>query len=73
MQVVSGPIGKERVHFEAPQANRLAGEMESFLNWFEGKDLIDPVLSRVGAFLKFVTIHLFDDGNGRIVPSPTWL
>ena len=66
MQVVSGPIGKERVHFEAPQANRLAGEMGSFLNWFEGKDPIDPVLKAGLAHLWFVTIHPFDDGNGRI-------
>ena len=66
MQVISGPIGKERVHFEAPQANRLAGEMGSFLNWFEGQDPIDPVLKAGLAHLWFVTIHPFDDGNGRI-------
>ena len=66
MQVVSGAIGKERVHFEAPKADRLAGEMGSFLDWLEGKDKIDPVLKAGLAHLWFVTIHPFDDGNGRI-------
>ncbi|HEY2859549.1 MAG TPA: Fic family protein [Terracidiphilus sp.] len=66
MQVVSGAMGKERVHFEAPKADRLAGEMNSFLEWFEGKDQIDPVLKAGLAHLWFVTIHPFDDGNGRI-------
>ena len=66
MQVVSGPMGKEHVHFEAPKADRLAGEMKSFLTWFEGKEPIDPVLKAGLAHLWFVTIHPFDDGNGRI-------
>jgi Fic family protein len=66
MQVVSGPMGKERVQFEAPKAERLPGEMRSFLDWFEGKDPIDPVLKAGLAHLWFVTIHPFDDGNGRI-------
>jgi Fic family protein len=66
MQVVSGPMGKERVHFEAPKAARVAGEMESFLAWFEGPDQIDSVLKAGLAHLWFVTIHPFDDGNGRI-------
>jgi len=66
MQVVSGPMGKERVHFEAPKADRLVGEMGSFLNSFEGNDPIDPVLKAGLAHLWFVTIHPFDDGNGRI-------
>src|SRR5579863_7064066 len=67
MQVVSGPMGKQRVHFEAPKAERLAGEMGSFLNWFEGKEPpIDPVLKAGLGHLWFVTIHPFDDGNGRI-------
>jgi Fic family protein len=66
MQVVSGPIGNERVHYEAPNAGRLAGEMTPFLDWFEGKDPIDPVLKAGLAHLWFVTIHPFDDGNGRI-------
>jgi Fic family protein len=66
MQVVSGAMGKERVHFEAPKADRIAGEMKLFLRWFEGKDPIDPVLKAGLAHLWFVTIHPFDDGNGRI-------
>jgi Fic family protein len=66
MQVVSGPMGKERVHFEAPKAERLAGEMGLFLNWFESKEPIDPVLKAGLGHLWFVTIHPFDDGNGRI-------
>jgi Fic family protein len=66
MQVVSGPMGKERVHFEAPTADRVSGEMGRFLDWFEGKDAIDPVLKAGLAHLWFVTIHPFDDGNGRI-------
>src|SRR3989441_3171327 len=66
MQVVSGPIGKERAHFEAPKADRLVAEMRSFLNWFEGGKAIDPVLKAGLAHLWFVTIHPFDDGNGRI-------
>jgi Fic family protein len=66
MQVVSGPIGNERVHFEAPKAERVAGEMGLFLDWFEGGAAIDPVLKAGLAHLWFVTIHPFDDGNGRI-------
>ncbi len=66
MQVVSGPIGDEHVYFEAPKADRLAGEMEAFLDWFESKNQIDPVLKAGLAHLWFVTIHPFDDGNGRI-------
>jgi Fic family protein len=66
MQVVSGAIGKEKVHFEAPKANRLKKEMTAFLQWFEGKDAIDPVLKAGLAHLWFVTIHPLADGNGRI-------
>jgi Fic family protein len=66
MQVVSGPLGKEHVHFEAPKADRIPGEMRSFLDWFEGDKAIDPVLSAGLAHLWFVTIHPFGDGNGRI-------
>lgn len=66
MQVVSGTIGKEKVHFEAPKADRLKKEMTAFLKWFEGKDVIDPVLKAGLAHLWFVTIHPFEDGNGRI-------
>jgi len=64
--VVSGPIGSERVHFEAPVANRLNSEMKTFLQWFESETSIDPVLKAGIAHLWFVTIHPFDDGNGRI-------
>ena len=66
MQVVSGPMGKERVHFQAPDAERLDGEMERFLEWFNRPSDIDPVLKAAVAHLWFVTIHPFDDGNGRI-------
>lgn len=66
MQVVSGPIGQERVHFEAPAAGRLNVEMAAFLGWFNQPPSIDPVLIAAVAHLWFVTIHPFDDGNGRI-------
>ena len=67
MQVVSGPIGKERVHFEAPAAPLLETEMTRFLSWANKRDSsIDPVLEAALAHLWFVTIHPFDDGNGRI-------
>ena len=66
MQVVSGPTGRERVHFEAPPAARLEAEMETFLEWFEAPTDIDPVLKAALAHLRFVTVHPFDDGNGRI-------
>ncbi len=66
MRVVSGPIGKERVHFQAPEAGRLEREMERFLRWFAGRSATDPVLRAATAHLWFVTIHPFDDGNGRI-------
>ncbi|MCY4260277.1 MAG: Fic family protein, partial [Rhodobacteraceae bacterium] len=66
MRVVSGPYGNETVHFEAPRADRVAMEMEAFLNWIEGRDDNDPVIRAGIAHLWFVTIHPFDDGNGRI-------
>jgi Fic family protein len=66
MQVVSGPHGRERVHYQAPPARRLKGEMAAFLKWFNGRDELDPVLKAAVAHLWFVTIHPFDDGNGRI-------
>src|SRR5947208_3564032 len=66
MQVVSGPLGRERVHYEAPNAARVAQEMKAFLTWFKGENGIDPVLKAALAHLWFVTIHPFDDGNGRI-------
>ena len=66
MQVVSGPFGKEKIHFEAPGAERLDAEMTSFLAWFEGENDIDPVIKAGIAHFRFVTIHPFEDGNGRI-------
>lgn len=66
MQVVSGPIGRELVHFEAPDAARVAGEMTSFLDWFNAPPSLDPVLKAALAHFRFVTIHPFEDGNGRI-------
>jgi len=66
MQVVSGPMGRERIHFEAPAAKRLRREVSAFLNWFEAADEIDPVLKAGIAHFWFVTIHPFEDGNGRI-------
>lgn len=66
MQVVSGPMGKEKVHYEAPKFERVPQEMDIFLNWFENKNELDLVLKAAIAHLWFVTIHPFDDGNGRI-------
>jgi Fic family protein len=66
MQVVSGPIGRERVHYEAPVAGRLRSEMRAFLKWFNAGAAIDPVLKAAVAHLWFVTVHPFEDGNGRI-------
>lgn len=71
MQVVSGPFGREHVHFEAPEAARLPGEMDGFLAWFEGRNDVDPVLKAAIAHLWFVTIHPFEDGNGRIARAIT--
>ncbi len=66
MQVVSGAVGRERVHFQAPEAARLNDEMDAFLKWFEERSKTDPVLRAAIAHLWFVTIHPFEDGNGRI-------
>jgi Fic family protein len=66
MQVVSGPIGHERVHFQAPHADRLDGEMQMFIDWFNAPLSTDPVLKAGIAHFWFVTIHPFEDGNGRI-------
>jgi len=66
MEVVSGPVGKERVHIQAPPAKRVDQEMVAFLEWFNTSAGIDPVLKAGLAHLWFVTIHPFDDGNGRI-------
>jgi Fic family protein len=66
MQVISGPLGRERVHFEAPKAAMLPREMKAFIAWFNADNETDPVLKAGIAHLWFVTIHPFDDGNGRI-------
>jgi Fic family protein len=66
MQVVSGAVGHEKVHFEAPAASALDGEMSAFLAWFEERQDLDPVLKAGIAHFWFVTIHPFEDGNGRI-------
>jgi Fic family protein len=66
MQVVSGAIGREKVHFEAPRPERVGHEMEVFLDWFNASSEIDPLLKAMLAHFWFVTIHPFDDGNGRI-------
>ena len=66
MQVVSGPIGRQKVHYQAPPAARLSAEIERFLSWFEAPGNTDLLLVAGLAHLWFVTIHPFDDGNGRI-------
>ncbi|MFH0788669.1 MAG: Fic family protein [Pseudomonadota bacterium] len=66
MQVVSGPIGREKVHYQAPEAKRVPREIGVFLKWFNGSPSIDPVLTAGLAHFWFVTIHPFEDGNGRI-------
>jgi Fic family protein len=66
MQVVSGAIGRENVHFEAPSAEKLESEMTALIQWFESRDEMDPVLRAALAHLWFVTVHPFEDGNGRI-------
>jgi Fic family protein len=65
MQVISGAVGKERVHYEAPGAHLLEGEMRRFLDWFNNDNSLDPILKAAIAHLWFVTIHPLDDGNGR--------
>jgi len=66
MKVVSGKFGREKIHFEAPSADRVPHEMEQFLNWLNSDKSLDFVLKSIIAHLWFVTIHPFDDGNGRI-------
>lgn len=66
MQVVSGAMGKEKIHYEAPGADRLNTEMTQFIHWFNNEITMDVVIKAAIAHLWFVTIHPFDDGNGRI-------
>lgn len=71
MQVVSGPFGRERVHFQAPPATRVDAEMAAFLDWFARRDTAEGLLRAGLAHLWFVTIHPFDDGNGRLARALT--
>ena len=71
MQVVSGPMGKEKVHYEAPKPELVPQEMNKFLYWFENENELDLVLKAAIAHLWFLTIHPFDDGNGRIARAIT--
>ncbi len=66
MQVVSGPLGREKVHFQAPPAARIEAEMEAFLEWFNAPHSFDGIVHAAIAHLWFVTVHPFEDGNGRI-------
>jgi fido (protein-threonine AMPylation protein) len=66
MQVISRPIGRPTVHYVGPAASQLDAEMERFLGWFESNEQKDPLLKTAIAHLWFVTIHPFEDGNGRI-------
>jgi len=66
MQVVSGPMGREKVHYTAPEASRLEEEMNKFIEWFNMDKSMEPVIKSAIAHLWFVSIHPFDDGNGRI-------
>jgi Fic family protein len=66
MQVVSGALGKEKVHYQAPPANKVEKEMKLFLEWFNQEQEMDIVLKAAIAHLWFITIHPFEDGNGRI-------
>jgi Fic family protein len=71
MQVISGSIGKEKIHFQAPPAERLQEEMTLFIDWFNEETSLDTVLKAAIAHLWFITIHPFDDGNGRIARAIT--
>ena len=66
MQVISGSMGKEKIHFEAPDAQKVPEEMTLFLDWFNFNKEMDPVLKAAIAHFWFVTIHPFEDGNGRM-------
>ena len=71
MQVISGPIGQEKVHFKAPPAKKLDTEMQTFISWVNTKDQLDGIIRAGIAHIWFVTIHPFDDGNGRIARTLT--
>jgi Uncharacterized conserved protein len=71
MQVVSGAMGKERIHYQAPSAERVPVEMERFISWINKEENVDAVLKAAIAHLWFVSIHPFDDGNGRVARALT--
>jgi Fic family protein len=71
MQVVSGPLGKEKVHFQAPDSKKIKREIQKFLTWFNSISNLDPTIQAGIAHLWFVTIHPFEDGNGRITRAIT--
>jgi Fic family protein len=71
MQVTSGAMGREIIHFEAPNAEKIPNEMTVFLNWIQDEHRLDPVIKAALAHLWFITIHPFDDGNGRIARAIT--
>ena len=71
MQVISGPLGRTNVHFQAPKAQLLQSEMKLFLNWINKKKVTDSILKAAVAHLWFLTLHPFDDGNGRIARAIT--
>ena len=65
MQVISGPLGRQKVHYEAPPSGDVPAMMEDFLNWLNSSsEMIDPLVKAAVAHLWFVTVHPFDDGNG---------
>ena len=71
MQVVSGAMGREKVHYQAPEAKEIPREMKTYINWFNSKEKSDPVIKAALAHFWFVTLHPFEDGNGRIARALT--
>ena len=71
MQIVSGAMGKEKVHYEAVKPELVKTEMDKFLDWFNSEKYLDPVLKAAIAHFWFIIVHPFDDGNGRIVRAIT--
>ncbi len=71
MQVVSGALGKENVHFQAPDSSKVPIEMDNFIDWFNNEQSLDLVLKAAIAHIRFITIHPFEDGNGRIARALT--
>jgi Fic family protein len=71
MQVISGPFERRIIHFQAPGSHLIQSEMESFMYWFNNNDSVDPFLKAAITHLWFITIHPFDDGNGRIARTLT--